>query len=104
MSTTTPPVSKYVLKPLEDEIGLFDRKLAHLLKYEVFASEVDRQAAASKLTARRERVVRTIRDLTEPVAIDAPQVLAPSSKRKRATPKSAAKSKSIAKPAAAASA
>lgn len=100
MSTITAPVSKYVLKPLEDEIGLFDRKLAHLLKYEIFASEADRQAAAAKLNSRRERVVRTIRDLTEPAAADAPQELAPPSKRKRATPKPAARSKTkaIAKP------
>lgn len=76
---STQPVSKYVLKPLEEEIGLFDRKLAHLLKYEVFSSEEDRQAAAHKLSAKRERLVRTMRELTEP-SLDSAQQLQPAKK------------------------
>lgn len=89
--STTAPVSKYVLKPLEEEIELFDRKLAHLLKFDVFPTEEDRQAAATKLSAKRERVVRTIRQLTEPLTVDAIQ--APSKKAAAKT-----KSKIPAKP------
>lgn len=94
MSTT--PVSKYVLKPLEEEIGLFDRKLAHLLKYEVFPSEEERQAAASKLSAKRERLVRTVREMTEVHLDNAQQPLSPAkktpAKRKAAKKLTAAKS------------
>jgi len=77
---STQPVSKYVLKPIEEEIGLFDRKLAHLLKYEIFSNEEERQAAAHKLTIKRERLVRTMRELTEPTLEAALPPLPPSKK------------------------
>ena len=84
---STQPVSKYVLKPLEEEIGLFDRKLAHLLKYEVFPNEEERQAAAHKLTIKRERLVRTMRELTEPSVEAAPLAASDKAPAKRKTAK-----------------
>jgi hypothetical protein len=56
---------KYYLRTLHQEIGLFDRKLAHLLKYETFNTEEDRQAAAGKLATKRETLARTARQLAE---------------------------------------
>lgn len=54
---------KYYLKSLHQEIDLFDRKLAHLLKYDSFASEADRAASAQKMNAKRELLARTARQL-----------------------------------------
>jgi hypothetical protein len=51
--------NKYYLKTVHEEIGLFDRKLAHLLKYDVFESDAARDAAARKLTRKRETLVET---------------------------------------------
>ncbi len=51
--------NKYYLKTVHEEIGLFDRKLAHLLKYDVFESEEAREAAVRKLTRKRETLVET---------------------------------------------
>lgn len=56
----TPPSaieSKYHLKTLHADIDLFDRRLAHLLKYEVFATEAARAAAARKITLKRDPLV-----------------------------------------------
>jgi hypothetical protein len=54
---------KYFLKSLYEEIGLYDRKLAHLLKYEAFDTEAARVAAAGKMTAKRELLAKTARML-----------------------------------------
>ena len=54
---------KYYLKSLHEEIDLFDRKLAHLLKYETFATEAERTASAGRLNAKRELLARTARQL-----------------------------------------
>jgi hypothetical protein len=51
--------NKYYLKTVHEEIGLFDRKLAHLLKYDVFDSEEARDAAVRKLARKRETLVET---------------------------------------------
>jgi hypothetical protein len=51
--------NKYYLKTVHEEIGLFDRKLAHLLKYEVFESDEARDAATRKLARKRETLVET---------------------------------------------
>ncbi len=59
----TPAHDKYFLKSLHDEIDLFDRKLAHMLKYETAGSEADRRALASKLATKRETLARTARQL-----------------------------------------
>lgn len=62
----TPVVhSKYYLKSLHEEIALFDRKLAHLLRYETFPSEKDRNAAAAKMSVKRGQLVQTARQLVE---------------------------------------
>lgn len=54
---------KYYLRSLHQEIGLYDRKLAHLLKYGPFASNKERDAAAGKLNSKRELLVRNARQL-----------------------------------------
>ena len=58
-TTPTPMESKYQLKTLHADIDLFDRRLAHLLKYEVFATEAARAAAARKITLKRDALVIT---------------------------------------------
>jgi|GEM_PF-2492567 len=55
--------NKYYLKTIHEEIGLFDRKLAHLLKYEVFESDEARDAAVRKLTRKRDTLVETAKRL-----------------------------------------
>ena len=57
MSTTPTIESKYHLKSIHAEIDLFDRRLAHLLKYEVFATEAARTAAARKISLKRDPLV-----------------------------------------------
>jgi len=52
------PSGKYQLKSLHEEIGLFDRKLAHLQKFETFATEAERNASVDKLSAKRNLLVR----------------------------------------------
>ena len=59
----TQPKDKYYLRSLHEEIGLYDRKIAHLLKYDRFASATERDAAAAKLSSRREVLVRDARQL-----------------------------------------
>jgi len=49
---------KYQLKSLHQEIDLFDRKLAHLLKYDAFETDAARAAAAKKMNAKRELLVK----------------------------------------------
>ncbi|RZU41479.1 hypothetical protein [Edaphobacter modestus] len=55
---STPPPGKYQLRSLHEEIGLFDRKLAHVSKYESFPTEADREVAVSKLNSKRKLLVR----------------------------------------------
>jgi hypothetical protein len=55
--------NKYYLKSVHDEIDLYDRKLAHLLKYDTFESDTARDAAARKLTLKRELLVTTAKRL-----------------------------------------
>jgi hypothetical protein len=54
---------KHYLKSVHQEIDLYDRKLAHLNKYDVFASDADRETAAQKMNGKRELLVRTARRL-----------------------------------------
>ena len=63
MPTSAPVHNKYYLKTLHEEIGLLDRKIAHLLKYESFATDKERNAAASKLSVKREQLVRTAQEM-----------------------------------------
>ncbi|MGA7156289.1 MAG: hypothetical protein WBY53_05560 [Acidobacteriaceae bacterium] len=65
MSNTPTIESKYQLKTLHAEIDLYDRRLAHLLKFEVFATDAARAAAVRKLTLKRDPLVATARRLAE---------------------------------------
>jgi citrate synthase len=98
--STAPSSNKYHIKSLEEDISLFDRKLAHLLKFESFPSDTERQLAASKLSAKRERLVRTVRDLTE--GVPELEASAPPAKKTKAAakPKTSTRSKAAAKSAA----
>jgi hypothetical protein len=57
MSTIPAIESKYYLKSVHAEIDLFDRRLAHLNKFEIFESEAARVAAARKLSLKRDPLV-----------------------------------------------
>ena len=89
MSTTIAPVNnKYILKSLEEEIGLFDRKLAHLQNFETFENEEARSVAAAKLSVKRERLVRTMQELIDPTpeaAATAPKKTKTAAKTKTST-------------------
>ena len=54
-----PAHDKYYLRSLHDDIALYDRKLAHLNKFETFSTEADRVASAKKLNSKRDLLVRT---------------------------------------------
>ena len=56
---------KYYLKSLHDEIDLYDRKLAHMTKYELFASEAERETAIDKMTTKRATLERTAKQLVK---------------------------------------
>lgn len=61
----TLPSGKYQLKSLHEEIDLFDRKLAHLQKYETFPSEAERIASVDKLSARRNLLIKRAQQMIE---------------------------------------
>ena len=61
----TPTHDKYYLRTLHQEIDLFDRKLAHMLKYDTFASEAERTVSTGKMKAKRELLVLTARELVK---------------------------------------
>ena len=63
MSATQVPEGKYQLKSIHAEIDLFDRRLAHLMKYDVFDTEAARAAAARRLPLKREPLVQTAKRL-----------------------------------------
>lgn len=54
---------KHYLKSVHQEIDLYDRKLAHLNRFEVFASDADREMAARKMNSKRELLVQVARRL-----------------------------------------
>jgi hypothetical protein len=56
---------KYYLKSLHQEIDLYDRKLAYAAKYELFASEAERETAISKMTKKRATLARTVQKLVK---------------------------------------
>jgi hypothetical protein len=58
------PRDKYFLKSLHQEIDLYDRKLADLKNFGVFATEADRQDAESKMLTKRASLERTARELS----------------------------------------
>lgn len=63
MKKPAPPRDKYFLRDLHQEIALYDRKIAYLDKYVVFASTQDREEAANKLIAKRAPLEKTAREL-----------------------------------------
>jgi hypothetical protein len=73
--------NKYYLKSVHEEIGLFDRKLAHMLKYDTFDSDEAREAATRKLQRKRETLVETAKRLAaegiEYKASDLPRSILP---------------------------
>jgi hypothetical protein len=56
---------KFQLKSLHEEIDLYDRKLAHLQKYETFATDAARQTALAKMTAKRQTLANTAKRMAE---------------------------------------
>jgi hypothetical protein len=56
---------KYYLKSLHEEIDLYDRKLAHMTKYQLFASEAEREIAIGKMTTKRATLVQTAKKLVK---------------------------------------
>lgn len=54
---------KYSLRSIHEEIALFDRKLAHLAKYEKFDSDAERALATRKMTTKRNTLVTTAKRL-----------------------------------------
>lgn len=54
---------KYFLRSLHQEIDLYDRKLAYLANYEVFATDEDRAVAEKKLMTKRAALVLAARKL-----------------------------------------
>lgn len=57
------PHDKYFLRSIHQEIDLYDRKLAYLGKYALFASPADREEAEKKLRAKRGPLAETARRL-----------------------------------------
>ena len=57
------PHDKYFLRSIHQEIDLYDRKLAYLEKYVVFASPADREEAEKKLLTKRASLADTARKL-----------------------------------------
>jgi hypothetical protein len=56
---------KYFLRTLHEEIDLYDRKLAHLAKYELFSSDLEREEALGKMTVKRDTLARAARKLMD---------------------------------------
>ena len=54
---------KYYLRDILREIDLYDRKLLHLLKHELFASDALRDAAVRKLSLKRDALAETAKSL-----------------------------------------
>jgi len=61
----TLPSGRYQLKSLHEEIALFDRKLAHLHKYETFATEAERSASADKLSVKRNLLIKKAQQMID---------------------------------------
>lgn len=53
----TAPTGKYYLRSIHEEIALFDRKLAHLEKYETFDTDEKRELAMRKMATKRKSLV-----------------------------------------------
>jgi hypothetical protein len=77
----TAPTGKYHLRSIHEEIALFDRKLAHLEKYETFTSDEERESAARKMATKRKALVtiaqRLVAEGVEFSASELPKSLRP---------------------------
>jgi hypothetical protein len=77
----TAPTGKYYLRSVHEEIALFDRKLAHLEKYETFTSDEERDSAARKMATKRKALVtiaqRLVAEGVEFSASELPRSLRP---------------------------
>jgi hypothetical protein len=77
----TAPTGKYYLRSIHEEIALFDRKLAHLEKYETFASDGEREVAVRKMVTKRKALVtiaeRLVAEGVEFTAAELPKSLRP---------------------------
>jgi len=77
----TAPTGKYYLRSIHEEIALFDRKLAHLEKYEIFTSDELREQAARKMATKRKALVtiaqRLVAEGVEFAAAELPRSLRP---------------------------
>jgi hypothetical protein len=65
MQKPTEAQGKYHLKSLCEEIDLYDRKLAHMAKYDVFASDAERESALNKMSTKRATLERAAKKLME---------------------------------------
>ena len=63
MTKVAPRTDKYFLRSLHQEIDLYDRKLADLNKYAVFANPADREEAKDKLLQKRAALEKNAREL-----------------------------------------
>lgn len=61
----TPARDKYYLRTLHEEISLFDRKIAHMAKYDSFSNDRERETAITKLSNKRDSLVKTARQMAE---------------------------------------
>lgn len=57
------PRDKYFLRSLHQEIDFYDRKLAYLNEYQIFASPADREHAEKKMLTKRAALAETAREL-----------------------------------------
>lgn len=58
------PPSKYYLKDLYQQIGLYDRKIAYCQTFEKFDSEEERSMAVAKLARKRNSLVQSAAAMT----------------------------------------
>ena len=65
MKQQASPRDKYFLRSLHQEIDFYDRKLAYLANYVVFASQADREEAEKRMLAKRAPLAATARKLAE---------------------------------------
>jgi hypothetical protein len=63
MTKVAPRTDKYFLRSLHQEIDLYDRKLADLNKYGVFANPADREEAEDRLRKKRAALEKNAREL-----------------------------------------
>lgn len=62
-NTPVPAQGKYFLRSLHQEIDLYDRKLAYVARYAVYASTADRAEAEKKLQTKRATLESAARKL-----------------------------------------